>query len=242
MTRDPARPERSCWAKTGFHPTPRSKGCAKPAPRGGLVSLNRTPLARKIIIFNMMALVILVAGVLFLNPFRDSLVLQREAGLIREAELIADVFEAQLQPGRRPASTYAAALGRGRLGRGRRGVCLRSGGRPRRQPRRPAGDRRRYARRRALHRDHRFPERGLDRRFQHPDASAPISRQRSTVPVWRARSFPGRAAGETGSHIGPRWRRRHAVFRRHTDLVGGRSAGRDCPDLGRGRDRPAGAL
>ncbi len=58
-------------------------------PRGGLVSLNRSPLARKIIIFNLMALVILVAGVLFLNPFRDSLVVQREAALSREAELIA---------------------------------------------------------------------------------------------------------------------------------------------------------
>ncbi len=73
-------------------------------PRGGLVSLNRSPLARKIIIFNLMALVILVAGVLFLNPFRDSLVLQRETGLVREAELIADVFEVS-QPRRNRVST-----------------------------------------------------------------------------------------------------------------------------------------
>lgn len=64
--------------------------------RGGFVALNRSPLARKIIIFNMMALVIMVAGVLFMNPFRDSLVLQREQGLVTEAELVADVFEAQL--------------------------------------------------------------------------------------------------------------------------------------------------
>ncbi|MGL6209744.1 MAG: sensor N-terminal transmembrane domain-containing protein [Paracoccaceae bacterium] len=64
--------------------------------RRGFVSLNRSPLARKIIIFNLMALVVLVAGVLFLNPFRDSLVLQREQGLVTEAELIADVFEASL--------------------------------------------------------------------------------------------------------------------------------------------------
>lgn len=59
-----------------------------------IVSLNHSPLARKIIIFNLMALVILVAGVLFMNPFRDSLVLQRENGLRQEAGLIADVFEA----------------------------------------------------------------------------------------------------------------------------------------------------
>lgn len=62
--------------------------------RRGLVSLNRSPLARKIIVFNLLALVILVAGVLFMNPFRDSLVLQREQGLVTEAQLVADVFEA----------------------------------------------------------------------------------------------------------------------------------------------------
>ena len=64
--------------------------------RRSLVSLNHSPLARKIIIFNLMALVILVAGVLFMNPFRDSLVLQRENGLKQEAQLIANVFEASL--------------------------------------------------------------------------------------------------------------------------------------------------
>ncbi|WP_050519788.1 sensor histidine kinase [Pseudorhodobacter antarcticus] len=64
--------------------------------RSGIVALNRSPLARKIIIFNMMALVILVAGVLFMNPFRDSLVIQREQGLVTEAELVADVFELQI--------------------------------------------------------------------------------------------------------------------------------------------------
>lgn len=62
----------------------------------GFISLNRSPLARKIITFNLLALVVLVAGVLFLNPFRDSLVAQREDGLVSEAELIADVFEAQI--------------------------------------------------------------------------------------------------------------------------------------------------
>ena len=64
--------------------------------RRGLVSMNHSPLARKIIVFNLMALVILVAGVLFMNPFRDSLVLQREQGLVNEAKLIANVIEAGL--------------------------------------------------------------------------------------------------------------------------------------------------
>ena len=47
---------------------------------------NRSPLARKIVTFNLLALIILVAGVLFLNPFRDSLVVQRELGLVAEAD------------------------------------------------------------------------------------------------------------------------------------------------------------
>ena len=65
------------------------------SPRG-IISINRSPLARKIITFNLLAILMLVAGVLFLNPFRDSLVFQREVGLVAEAELVADVFEAQL--------------------------------------------------------------------------------------------------------------------------------------------------
>ncbi|MGB7321020.1 MAG: sensor histidine kinase [Albidovulum sp.] len=67
--------------------------------RRGFISLNRSPLARKIITFNLMAMIVLVAGVLYLNPFRDSLVLQRESGLVAEAQIIADVFEAQMPSG-----------------------------------------------------------------------------------------------------------------------------------------------
>ncbi len=67
--------------------------------RRGLISINRSPLARKIVTFNLLALIILVAGVLYLNPFRDSLVFQRERGLVVEAELVADVLEAQLAAG-----------------------------------------------------------------------------------------------------------------------------------------------
>ena len=64
--------------------------------RRGFISLNRSPLARKIITFNLLALIILVAGVLYMNPFRDSLVLQRERGLVSEAQLVAEMFEVQL--------------------------------------------------------------------------------------------------------------------------------------------------
>ena len=70
--------------------------------RRNVISLNRSPLARKIITFNLLGLIILVAGVLYLNPFRDSLVFQRERGLVREAQLIADVLEAHLD--NRPAT------------------------------------------------------------------------------------------------------------------------------------------
>jgi two-component system sensor histidine kinase ChvG len=67
----------------------------------GFISLNRSPLARKIITFNLLAMIVLVAGVLYLNPFRDSLVLQRESGLVAETQLVADVFEAQIAPGQK---------------------------------------------------------------------------------------------------------------------------------------------
>ncbi len=63
--------------------------------RRGLLSLNRSPLARKIIFFNMLALLLLVAGVLYINPFRDSLVEQRERALTVEASLIADALSLQ---------------------------------------------------------------------------------------------------------------------------------------------------
>ncbi len=59
--------------------------------RRSVFTLNRSPLARKIVVFNLLALIVLVAGVLFLNPFRDSLVAQRERALVTEARLIAAV-------------------------------------------------------------------------------------------------------------------------------------------------------
>ncbi|MDF0600810.1 sensor histidine kinase [Psychromarinibacter sp. C21-152] len=67
--------------------------------RRGFISINRSPLARKIITFNLLAMLMLVAGVLYLNPVRDNLVLQREAELVAAAHLVADVFEAQLPEG-----------------------------------------------------------------------------------------------------------------------------------------------
>nr|WP_223230697.1 sensor histidine kinase [Rhodobacter capsulatus] len=69
---------------------------AKGRERRSYISLNHSPLARKIITFNLLAMLVMVAGVLYLNPFRDSLVFQRESAIVSEAELIADVFEARM--------------------------------------------------------------------------------------------------------------------------------------------------
>mgnify|MGYP000386216406 CR=1 FL=1 len=65
--------------------------------RRGLFSLKRSPLTRKIITFNLIALNILVAGILYLNSSRDTLATQRAASLVGEVELVADVFEAQIE-------------------------------------------------------------------------------------------------------------------------------------------------
>lgn len=67
--------------------------------RRGLFSLRASPLTRKIITFNLIALNVLVAGILYLNSSRESLAVQRAASLVSEAELIADVIEAQLPEG-----------------------------------------------------------------------------------------------------------------------------------------------
>jgi two-component system sensor histidine kinase ChvG len=61
----------------------------------GLFALNRSPLTRKIITFNLVALNFLVAGILFLNSSRDTLAEQKQAAVLTETELIANVFEAQ---------------------------------------------------------------------------------------------------------------------------------------------------
>ncbi len=80
---------------------------ASPQSRRGLLSLRSSPIARKIITFNLIALILLIAGVLYLNPSRDNLAYQRAKGLVNEAQLIANVFEAQL-PSVAPINLIAA--------------------------------------------------------------------------------------------------------------------------------------
>ncbi|MEX0281573.1 MAG: sensor histidine kinase [Arenibacterium sp.] len=65
--------------------------------RRSFFSLKGSPLTRKIIMFNLTALIILAAGILYLNDTRESLVVQRASALVGETELIANVFEARLE-------------------------------------------------------------------------------------------------------------------------------------------------
>ena len=67
--------------------------------RRGFFSLRSSPLTRKIITFNLIALNVLVAGILYLSSSRDGLAVQRVSGLVTEGELVADVFEAHLPKG-----------------------------------------------------------------------------------------------------------------------------------------------
>ncbi len=78
--------------------------------RRGLFSLNGSPLTRKIITFNLIALNVLVAGILWLNSSRDTLAVQRANALQSEVELIADIFEAQLALSANPALAGAGGL------------------------------------------------------------------------------------------------------------------------------------
>ncbi len=74
--------------------------------RRGFITLNRSPLARKIITFNLLSIVVMIAGVLWMNPSRENLAFQRASGMVNEAELIADVFETRLPAG--PVATLSA--------------------------------------------------------------------------------------------------------------------------------------
>ncbi|SFT88240.1 sensor histidine kinase [Sedimentitalea nanhaiensis] len=72
-------------------------------------SRKASPLARKIITFNLIALNVLVAGILYLNNTRESLVLQRASALVGDAELVANVFEARLTDSE-PMSTWTQTV------------------------------------------------------------------------------------------------------------------------------------
>lgn len=76
-------------------------GIEEERARCGFFPLLDSPLTRKIILFNLVALNVLVAGIFYLNSSRDGRAMQRVGGLAGEAELVANVFETQLS-GRSP--------------------------------------------------------------------------------------------------------------------------------------------
>ncbi|NAZ37940.1 sensor histidine kinase [Rubellimicrobium sp. CFH 75288] len=82
---------------------------AQTASRRNFVTLQASPLARKIITFNLVGLILLVTGMLWLTPSRDNLAFQRASGLASEAILVADVVAAHLPPG--PPVSLAAGDG-----------------------------------------------------------------------------------------------------------------------------------
>lgn len=57
-------------------------------------ALNRSPLARRIVTFNLIALVVMVAGMLVFAPGREHLVQQRSSALASETRLIAGLLNA----------------------------------------------------------------------------------------------------------------------------------------------------
>jgi len=78
--------------------------------RRNLFSLRGSPLARKIITFNLIALVILVTGLLYLDDSREEQVQQTARNLIGDAQLVSNVFEAQLRQSQSTLPRDAAVL------------------------------------------------------------------------------------------------------------------------------------
>lgn len=67
--------------------------------RRRLTPLRRSPLTRKIITFNLIALCFLAAGILYLNSSRENYVEQRQNALLSEAELLGAAMEVQMPAG-----------------------------------------------------------------------------------------------------------------------------------------------
>ena len=62
----------------------------------GWTLLRRSSLARRIVVLNLLALLLVTAGVLYISPSRESLAYQRGLSLVSEARLVASVFEIRL--------------------------------------------------------------------------------------------------------------------------------------------------
>ena len=58
----------------------------------GFWTFRRSPLTRKIVTFNLIALNILIIGVLYLNSSRESLIGQRADALVSDAMMVSTIF------------------------------------------------------------------------------------------------------------------------------------------------------
>ncbi|UZD91113.1 sensor histidine kinase [Cognatishimia activa] len=67
--------------------------------RRRLTPLRRSPLTRKIITFNLIALLLMAAGILYLNSSRENFVEQHQDALVSEAELLGAAMEVQMPAG-----------------------------------------------------------------------------------------------------------------------------------------------
>lgn len=76
--------------------------------RFAMVSLNRSPLARKIMLFNLLALLVLAAALLYLSPFRQGLLTNRYTALVAEAQMAAQMLEEPLRDSETESSASAA--------------------------------------------------------------------------------------------------------------------------------------
>lgn len=70
----------------------------------------RSPLARKLITYNLVALGVLVAGVLYLNQFQDSLIVLRERSMQTEGRIIAQAISSRLMADDLPEVTQAEMI------------------------------------------------------------------------------------------------------------------------------------
>ncbi|WP_298849917.1 sensor histidine kinase [uncultured Ruegeria sp.] len=89
---------------------PESAELREKRSRRNLFSLRGSPLARKIITFNLIALVILVTGLLYLDDSRKEKVQQTARNLLGDAQLVSNVFETQLRQGAQNSAQNAGNL------------------------------------------------------------------------------------------------------------------------------------
>ncbi len=78
--------------------------------RRGFRSISSSPLARKIALFNLVALVLLIVGILFTNPVRDSLLRQQEETLGANVQILAALAANGQAEGLREALTRDLAI------------------------------------------------------------------------------------------------------------------------------------